>query len=145
MVMNQVLAPYILGAKNATFCDAMYIYKRSFYQDRLGTNIGKVEKRVALFAGERLSRIDIVATVIIVAGIVLSTAFGVHTSATFTIEKLLMLWSINLRACPPTQTRARAYSHALSHLRTESGRLHSWVAANRPSHAAACCLLQIST
>jgi len=38
------------GAKNATFC-AIYIQNRTFYQDRLGTNIGKVEKRVAFFAG----------------------------------------------------------------------------------------------
>ena len=49
--------------------------------------------------GERLSRVDGAATGIIVVGIVLSTAFGVHTSANFTIEKLLALWSINLRAC----------------------------------------------
>jgi hypothetical protein len=39
------------GAKTATFC-AMLIYNASFYQDRLGTNIGKVEKRVAFFAGD---------------------------------------------------------------------------------------------
>jgi hypothetical protein len=38
------------GAKNATFC-AIYIEKRSFCQDRLGTNIGKTQKRVAFFAG----------------------------------------------------------------------------------------------
>jgi hypothetical protein len=38
------------GAKNATFC-AVYIQNASFYQDRLGTDIGKVEKRVAFFAG----------------------------------------------------------------------------------------------
>jgi drug/metabolite transporter (DMT)-like permease len=47
--------------------------------------------------GERLTRIDTAATGIIVLGIVLSTAFGVHSSASFTIEKLLSLWSINLR------------------------------------------------
>ena len=41
--------------KNATFC-AMYILNASFYQDRLGTNIGKAEKRVALFAGARAGR-----------------------------------------------------------------------------------------
>jgi len=29
----------------------IYIYKRTFCQDRLGTNIGKVEKREAFFAG----------------------------------------------------------------------------------------------
>jgi hypothetical protein len=29
----------------------LYIYERSFYQDRLETNRGKVEKRVAFFAG----------------------------------------------------------------------------------------------
>ena len=51
VVMNQVLAPYILG--------------------------------------ERLTRVDVFATVIIVLGIVLSTAFGVHTSATFTMDKLV--------------------------------------------------------
>ena len=28
-----------------------YIYKRTFYQDRLGTNIGKTQKRVVLCAG----------------------------------------------------------------------------------------------
>jgi hypothetical protein len=38
------------GAKNATFC-AIYILKRTFYQDRLGTNIGKPQKRVAFCAG----------------------------------------------------------------------------------------------
>jgi hypothetical protein len=27
------------------FCDAIYLYKRSFYQDRLGTNIGGAQKR----------------------------------------------------------------------------------------------------
>jgi hypothetical protein len=32
------------GEKNVTFC-AIYIYKRSFYQDRLGTNIGKTQKK----------------------------------------------------------------------------------------------------
>eukprot|EP01046_Picozoa_sp_COSAG06_P043135 COSAG06_NODE_5606_length_3366_cov_5.365473_5_plen_160_part_00 len=31
------------GAKHATFC-AVYILKRSFCQDRLGTNIGKTQK-----------------------------------------------------------------------------------------------------
>jgi hypothetical protein len=36
------------GTKNATFC-AIYTHKRTFYQDRLGTNIGKVEKRVAYY------------------------------------------------------------------------------------------------
>ena len=40
------------GAKNATFC-AIYTLKRSFYHDRLGTNIGKVETRVAFFLGRR--------------------------------------------------------------------------------------------
>jgi hypothetical protein len=38
------------GAKNAFLGSHLYI-KRSFYQDRLGTNIGKVEKKVAFFAG----------------------------------------------------------------------------------------------
>jgi hypothetical protein len=32
------------GEKNVTFC-AIYILKRSFYQDRLGTNIGKTPKK----------------------------------------------------------------------------------------------------
>jgi len=39
-----------IGAKNGTFC-AIYTLKRSFYQDRLGTNIGKVDKRVAFLLG----------------------------------------------------------------------------------------------
>ena len=30
---------------NGTFCDAIYIYNASFYQDRLGTNIGKALKK----------------------------------------------------------------------------------------------------
>ena len=34
------------GAKNATFC-AIYIQNRTFYQDRLGTNIGKALKKRA--------------------------------------------------------------------------------------------------
>jgi hypothetical protein len=42
----------LAGAENATSC-AIYSLKRSFYQDRLGTNIGKVEKRVAFFVGRR--------------------------------------------------------------------------------------------
>jgi hypothetical protein len=46
----RALALSFSGAKNAFF-GAIYTYKRSFYQDRLGTNIGKVEKRVAFFAG----------------------------------------------------------------------------------------------
>ena len=37
-----------IGAKNATFC-AIYIQNVSVYQDRLGTNIGKIQKRVAFF------------------------------------------------------------------------------------------------
>ena len=37
------------GAKNATFC-AVYKKRASFCQDRLGTNIGKTQKRVAFFA-----------------------------------------------------------------------------------------------
>eukprot|EP01046_Picozoa_sp_COSAG06_P119267 COSAG06_NODE_66511_length_254_cov_0.664516_1_plen_84_part_11 len=40
------------GGKNATFC-AIYISNRTFYQDRLGTNIGKTQKRVAFCAGQR--------------------------------------------------------------------------------------------
>jgi len=41
----------LYGKKNATFC-AISIYKMHlFYQDRLGTYIGKVEKRVAFFLG----------------------------------------------------------------------------------------------
>ena len=43
-------------AKTATFC-AIYTLKRSFYQDRLGTNIGKVDKRVAFFS-ESAANID---------------------------------------------------------------------------------------
>ena len=40
------------GAENASFC-AILIMKRSFYQDRLGTNIGKEhsKQRVAFPAG----------------------------------------------------------------------------------------------
>jgi hypothetical protein len=38
------------GAKNATFC-AIFIQKRSFYQDRLGTNIMEPQKRVVFFLG----------------------------------------------------------------------------------------------
>jgi hypothetical protein len=34
---EQLVWMYI-GAKNATFCDAIYIQHASFYQDRLGTN-----------------------------------------------------------------------------------------------------------
>eukprot|EP01046_Picozoa_sp_COSAG06_P073673 COSAG06_NODE_22146_length_732_cov_3.515008_1_plen_64_part_10 len=34
------------GAKNATSC-AIYIKNASFYQDKLGTNIEKTQKRVA--------------------------------------------------------------------------------------------------
>jgi hypothetical protein len=37
------------GAKNATFC-AIYTLKRSFYHDRLGINIGKVEKKDDVFS-----------------------------------------------------------------------------------------------
>jgi hypothetical protein len=44
------LGAFRAGAKNATFC-AIYIYERSFCQDRLGTNMGKTQKRVAFFAG----------------------------------------------------------------------------------------------
>ena len=36
------------GAKNATFC-AIYIQNASFYQDRLGTNIGKTPKKSGVF------------------------------------------------------------------------------------------------
>ena len=39
-----------IGAKNATFC-AICIEERTLSQDRLGTHIGKVEKRVAFCAG----------------------------------------------------------------------------------------------
>jgi hypothetical protein len=45
-------ASTLTGKKNATF--APFIYKkRTFYQDRLGTNIGKTQKRVAFCAGWR--------------------------------------------------------------------------------------------
>ena len=36
------------GAKNATFC-AIYILKRSYYQDRLGINIGKSTQNQYVF------------------------------------------------------------------------------------------------
>jgi hypothetical protein len=35
----------LLKVRNATFCDAIYIQNALFYQDRLGTNIGKLKKR----------------------------------------------------------------------------------------------------
>jgi hypothetical protein len=38
----------IMGAKNATFC-AIYVQNVSFYQDRLGTNIGKALKKSVVF------------------------------------------------------------------------------------------------
>jgi hypothetical protein len=38
-----------VGAKTATFC-AIHIQNASFYQDRLGTNIGKTQKRVMRFS-----------------------------------------------------------------------------------------------
>jgi hypothetical protein len=38
------------GANNATFC-AIYTLNASFYQDRLGTNMGKTQNRVAFFLG----------------------------------------------------------------------------------------------
>ena len=38
------------------FLSCLYIYERSFYQDRLETNRGKVEKRVAFFAGSTWTR-----------------------------------------------------------------------------------------
>jgi hypothetical protein len=37
-------------AKNATLFGAIYVQKRSFCQDRLGTNIRKTPKKVAFFA-----------------------------------------------------------------------------------------------
>ena len=66
-----------------------------------GTTVSVVMNQVLApcILGERLTRIDAAATGIIVIGIALSTAFGVHTSANFTIEKLLVLWSVNLRTC----------------------------------------------
>ena len=39
--------------KRVHFLSRLYINTNIFYQDRLGTNIGKVEKRVAFFAGDR--------------------------------------------------------------------------------------------
>jgi hypothetical protein len=37
-------SPYEIPVRKRSFL-AIYIYKRSFYQDRLGTNIGKTQKR----------------------------------------------------------------------------------------------------
>jgi hypothetical protein len=37
-------------AKNATLFGAIYVQKRSFCQDRLGTNIRKTPKKMAFFA-----------------------------------------------------------------------------------------------
>jgi hypothetical protein len=46
------------GAKNVTFC-AIYTQKRSFYRDRLGTNIGKaLQKRVAFSCRDQSDRRD---------------------------------------------------------------------------------------
>jgi hypothetical protein len=40
------LGVYDPGAENTpTLLRSLFYYKRSIYQDRLGTNIGKVEKR----------------------------------------------------------------------------------------------------
>ena len=55
LVVIQFAGTTQTGAKNAIFVPFLYIYKRTFYQDRLGTNIGKVEKRVAFFAGANLT------------------------------------------------------------------------------------------
>lgn len=66
--------------------------------------------------GERLTRIDTAATGIIVVGIVLSTAFGVHSSANYTIEKLLSLWSINLRTCLCTCARSTFCRASVDHI-----------------------------
>jgi hypothetical protein len=45
------------GAKKLYFLSHLYIKKGTFYQDRLGTNIGKVEQRVAFFA-ENIDLVD---------------------------------------------------------------------------------------
>jgi hypothetical protein len=41
----------IAGAKRRPFCVIFFIKNRSFCQDRLGTNIGKVMKRGVLYRG----------------------------------------------------------------------------------------------
>ena len=52
--------------------------------------------------GEKLTRVDVLATVIIVAGIAISSVFGVHSSATYTMDKLVgkhtmhRLWLIKM-------------------------------------------------
>jgi hypothetical protein len=42
----------VLGCEKRHFLRHLHL-KRSFYQDRLGTNIEKIEKRAAFFAGEK--------------------------------------------------------------------------------------------
>eukprot|EP00928_Gymnodinium_smaydae_P024424 TRINITY_DN19761_c0_g2_i1.p1 TRINITY_DN19761_c0_g2~~TRINITY_DN19761_c0_g2_i1.p1 ORF type:complete len:509 (-),score=49.98 TRINITY_DN19761_c0_g2_i1:29-1555(-) len=44
------------------------------------------------FLGEKLTRIDAGATVLIVFGIGLSSAFGVHSSSTYSLDQLVQLW-----------------------------------------------------
>ena len=51
LVVIQFAGTTQTGAKNAIFVPFIYIYKRTFYQDRLGTNTGKSQIRVAFCAG----------------------------------------------------------------------------------------------
>ena len=48
---RQHAAASLPGTKNA-FKTPLHIYKRAFYQDRLGTNIGKTQKRLTVFRRE---------------------------------------------------------------------------------------------
>jgi hypothetical protein len=65
--LSSVSVPALIQVRNATFCDAIYTYNASFYQDRLGTNIGKaLKKRVPALIQTMTSSLFLIA---------LSTAF----------------------------------------------------------------------
>jgi hypothetical protein len=49
-LLGCVIFATLIGERKRSFL-AIYTSNRSFHQDRLGTNIGKVEKRYACFAG----------------------------------------------------------------------------------------------
>jgi hypothetical protein len=46
-LQEQVMRQVGVGEKIAIFAPYIYIYSASFYQDRLGTNIGKTQKQYA--------------------------------------------------------------------------------------------------
>ena len=52
MLLNNGVGPATVSKKRSF--RAIYISKRSFYQDRLGTNIGKLKKRTVFPQGERV-------------------------------------------------------------------------------------------